>query len=145
MARNKILLLSDPPPAIHEDLGAGEVITPGHLLKRSSTDTWVKNTANADDVLTAVALERADLGQDISDNYAVADVVKAAVLVPGNRAYMFVASGDNVAKGDAMTGNNAGLLTKVGVADGNRLFVALESVDATAGAVAGTRIRVERI
>jgi hypothetical protein len=91
-----------------------------------------------------VALERSELGKDIDDDYAIGDYVKAATLAPGDRAYMLLASGVNVAKGAYLTGDTAGLLTSTNVAAGVRLARALESVDTSGSApVAGTRIRVE--
>lgn len=145
MARNVILLKNQPQCSIEENDVADEAIIPGHLLKITATGV-AKNTANADDVVRRVALERDELGKGIDTAYAIGDCVKTATLVPGNHAYLFLASGQNAAKGDYLTGDNAGLLTKTGVADGVRLFQALESVDTSGSApVAGTRIRVEAV
>lgn len=144
MARNKIVLKSDPQPKISEDLTAAEAVIPGHWLKHNSGGTCSKNTSNADDVPLLVAVERDELNGGIDDAYAIGDCVKIVHGVPGNHLYMFLASGENIAEGAMLTGNNAGLLSATGVADGVRMVQALEAVNTTGSApVAGTRIRVE--
>lgn len=149
MARSKIVLNGT--PEIKEDEVADAAIIPGHLLLRTATGV-VKNTANAANVEKLVAVERDEFGTSthntntIDNAYAAGDAVKVAALYGGCRAYMFLASGDNVAKGAFLTGNNAGLLTATGVSATVRSFVALEAVDASGSApVAGTRIRVEAL
>lgn len=142
MARNKILLKGS--PIKDESFAAGEAITPGHLINLNSSGQWVKNTANADDVAPTFALEREEMGKEIEDAYASGDVVKAATMFGGCRVYAWLASGQNAAIGDYLTGNNAGLMTKTGVVDGVRLARAIEAVDATAAdPTTGARIRIE--
>jgi len=158
MARKKIVLLGD--PIINEEEVALEALVPGHLLELTATGVQ-KNTDDAANVAVAVALERDELGKEIGPTgtglgqtgaagpagaaeYAIGDTVKVGTFAPGMRAYMFLASGQNVAKGAYLTGTTTGLLTATGVTASVRLARALEAVNASGSApVAGTRIRVE--
>jgi hypothetical protein len=137
MARRKIVLKGD--PIVNEDDAALEAITPGHLIEITSTGVQ-KNTDDAANVAAAFALERDELGKDIDVAYAIGDVVKVATFKPGERAYAFLASGQNVAKGAYLTGTTTGLLTAGSVSASVRLARALEAVNSTNDA---TRIRVE--
>ena len=141
MARNVIKLKGD--PTFNEEESALEAIIPGHLVMITSTGVQ-KNTANAANVAPAFAMERSELGLGIDDAYAIGDKVLVGTFKPGERVYALLASGQNVANGAYLTGNNAGLLTATGVAADLRLARALEAVDTSGSApVAGTRIRVE--
>jgi len=141
MARSVITLMGD--PIKNEDNPALEALTPGHLVMLTSTGAQ-KNTASAANVAPAFVLERDEMGGDIADTYAIGDYVKIGVFKPGERVYAWLASGQNAAIGDYLTGDNAGLLTKASVAAGIRLARAIEAVNTSGSApVAGTRIRVE--
>lgn len=141
MARKVITLLGD--PHVNEESAAVEALTPGHLVMLVSTGVQ-KNTANAANVAAAFVLERDEMGKDIDDAYAIGDKVKVGVFKPGERVYAFLASGQNVAAGDYLTGDTAGLLTATGVTAALRLARALEAKNTSGSApVAGTRIRVE--
>lgn len=138
MARRVIILKGD--PVIHEDEVAVSAITPGHLLELTPTGVQ-PNSDDAANVVPAFALERDEVGRDIDQPYAVGDVVKVGVFSAGHRAYAFLASGQNVAKGAYLTGNTAGELTSASVSATVRTARALEAVDNSAGA--NPRIRVE--
>ena len=141
MARNVIVLKGC--PEVNEEKVALAAIIPGHLVEYTSSGVQLQ-TDDAANVSPMFAMERDELGDDIDEAYAIGDVVKVAHCAPGNRVYAFVASGQNVAEGDYLTGTTAGLLTKTSVAAGVRLARALEAVNTTGSApVAGTRIRVE--
>ncbi len=142
MARRKIILKGQPAESDGE-FAALEALTPGHLAELTATGVQ-KNTDDAANVAVMVVLEREELGKDIDDAYAIGDYVKWATLKPGDRAYMFLASGQNVARGAYLTGTTTGLLTATGVTAGVRLARALEALNLSGSApVAGTRIRVE--
>jgi hypothetical protein len=149
MARTKIILRGD--PIINEEEKALEALIPGHLVMLTSTGLQ-KNTANAANVARAFALEREEIGKGLGSfvstagaaAYAIGDYVKIGVFAGGMRVYAFLASGQNVAKGDYLTTDNAGLVTKTAVAATIRVARALEAVDTSGSApVAGTRIRIE--
>jgi hypothetical protein len=137
MARRKINLLGD--PQIDEQEKALEVFTPGHLLMLVPTGVQ-KNTAAAANVAPSFALERDELGKDIDAAYAIDDYAKVGTFKPGDRVYPFLASGQNVAKGDYLTTTATGLLTASGVTASLRIARALEAVNSVADT---TRIRVE--
>ncbi len=140
MARKCIALMGGP-PVIEEEEKATAALTPGHLLMFTGTGTnagVAKNTANNANVSRMFALERVELGKGIDDAYASGERVKIGHFWPGQRVYAFLASGQNVAKGDYLTGDNAGQLTAA--SSNPRLAQAVEAVDASAAAA---RIRVQ--
>jgi len=140
MARNKIVLMGD--PIVTEEEIAIEAITPGHVVMHNGSTGLIKNTGNAANVAFQLALERDELGKEIDVAYAINDVVKVATFAPGMRAYPFIPSGQNVAKGAYLTTDNAGRLTTASVAAGIRVARALEAVNNSAGP-GDARIRVE--
>jgi hypothetical protein len=142
MARKVIVLFGD--PRYNEEDAAAEAIIPGHLVTYDGSGNLIKNTTAAV-VSPAFALERDEMGDDIDTPYAIGDTVKVGVFHKGLRAYVWLASGQNVAKGDYLApSTTAGLLTKAGVTTTLRIARALEAVDTSGSApVAGTRIRVE--
>lgn len=125
-------------PVYNEDGAAGEVITPGMLVKGVTTVTK-QSTADAR-CAVAVALEREEMGLSIDDTYAVDDTVKVGVYKAGGRFLGWLASGQNVAEGALLAPNAAGLL-KAGAATA-AVARALEAIDASSG---DTRIRVEAL
>jgi hypothetical protein len=135
MARKVIALKGV--PEINEEEVALEAITPGQLLMYG-TGGVQKNTENDKDVSHMFALEREELSNGIDVAYAINDVVKVGVFNPGQRVYAWLASGQNVAKGDYLTGNATGLLTAAST--NPRIAQALEAVNATTGTA---RIRVQ--
>jgi len=141
MARTVIILKGD--PIINEEATATEAIIPGHLTEYTSAGTLQKNTQVANQSVM-VALERDELGKDIDQAYAALDVVKHAVLKPGDRFYGWLASGHNVALGDYLAPQTGGLMGKTSVSTTLRIAQALEAVNTSGSApVAGTRIRVQ--
>jgi len=141
MARKVIILNGD--PLIKEELTATEAIIPGHLIEFASASSAQKNTQVANQSVM-VALERDELGKGIDDAYAASDVLKHAVLKPGDRFYGWLASGHNVAAGDFLAPQSGGLMGKTSVSTTLRVAQALEAVNTSGSApVAGTRIRVQ--
>jgi hypothetical protein len=138
MARNVVVLRGD--PITNEEWAATEAITPGHLLEMASATTCKKNTKDAEHIPFTVALEREELGNEITDAYASGDYVKAATLAPGDRAYALIPSGQNISAGGFLEADDGGRL--VTIASGTRLARALEAVNNAAGP-GDARIRVE--
>lgn len=139
MARKVITLKGD--PIVSEEFTADEALTPGHLLELTATGVK-KQTDDAANVARLVALERDELGKEIGDAYASGDVVKVGSFAPGMRAYMFIPSGQNLARGGYLTSDTAGRLTATGVVAGVRIAMAVEAVNNSAGP-GDARIRVE--
>lgn len=137
MARRVIALLGC--PEVDEQESALDAITPGDLIELTTTG-FRKNTADGEVVAAIFGLERDELGRDIDQPYAIGDKVKAGSFDPGDRVYAFLASGENVTKGQYLTGSTvAGALAASGGAT-DRVALALESVNSVADT---TRIRAQ--
>lgn len=141
---------------------ANGTITPGDLLARDSVNTSGANDSfevtrhSTDDEKTApiVALEYAKTGRGIGDDYSDGDDLEYIAAESGDRLFMWVAGGSNLATasnanisvgdtlGSGANGDNGAL--RSGVTAGNEMFEALEAVDnSSSGSKA--RIRVEVI
>ena len=146
MAR-KVITLKGVPMINEEDVAADSAdLIPGHLVEWDGSGDLIKQTSAVANQSVMVALERDELGKDIDVVYADGDVVKVGVFKPGERVYMWLASGNDVSKGDYLLGDASadGLLSKTGVLSTLRIAQALEAVDTSGSApVAGTRIRVQ--
>lgn len=130
----------DDRPIIVNDLAAAAAITPGHLIERdhvTGVHRWKLATADIAGP-PAVALDQPELNLGVSDNYAIGDLVKAAILRKGEVAWMLIASGQTVETGDLLGSAGSGTL-KTGATVAR--FSALENKTA----VALTRIRVEAL
>lgn len=110
MARRVIVLLGT--PVLNEDDAAAEAITPGHLVTFDGSGNLIKHNQAGKNAARTFALERDEMGQDIDDAYGVGDQVKVGSFGPGDRVYAFIASGQNLAKGDFMESDGAGRLRK---------------------------------
>lgn len=127
------------------DMAAKEAITPGHLVERVNTAgvwRWQKNTnttaAKASEA--AVATDQAMLNKGVDDDYVIGDLMEVSILHKGASAWMFIASGQNIAYGDKL--ESAGNGTLRAYSSGAVLFVALET---KANVTKLTRIRVEAV
>lgn len=147
----KKIVLKSPYSRYDEAIGSG-VITPGHLLARTSAarndlglDTVVKHATLGGAAERMFAIEDALQGNTIDDDYASGDVVRLHHALPGDEIYAFLSDGEDVAAGDNLESNGDGTLKK---ATGTNLetghiAVAMEDVDLTTGtATADGRIRV---
>ncbi len=88
-------------PVVDEQFDAGEAITPGHLID-FNTDTpaeWVKHAGAGLNASPTFALERDELGKEISVAYAENDRVKAGFFNSGDVVNALVASGQTLAVG----------------------------------------------
>lgn len=130
----------DDRPVIVNDLAAAATITPGHLIERDDVGNVIRWKLATADIAgpPAVALDQPELNLGVNDNYAVGDLVKAAILRKGEAAWMLIASGQNIGAGDLLGSAGNGTL-KSGATVAR--FSALESKNA----VALTRIRVEAL
>lgn len=118
---------------------AGGTITPGMLVKTTSTDTLVAHATAGGAALRAFAVENDLVGKEITDNYVANDFVQAEIMDSGNEIYGFiVASGTAVVIGDLMESAGDGSLRKL--ASGVALAVAMEAVDNSGG---GTMARIK--
>lgn len=137
--RRVIVLLGQ--PIYNEDGVASEAITPGMLVQ--GVTSIAKHATSGEDTSHAFACERDEMGKDIDEAYAVGDTVKVAVLAPGDRAYGFLASGQNVAADANLMSAGTGYFT-AHTGSNKVLARALEAVNNTAGPGAA-RIRLEMV
>lgn len=138
MAKLTVILLGNELVTQNEDNAAAEAITPGHLINYDSNGDWVKHATAGGATIARFALEREELGQDMNDDYAIRDTVKAGLCPAGVRVNAIIASGQNITKGNFLESAGNGTLRVL--AAGTRLAQALESVNANTGAA---RLRVE--
>jgi len=137
----KTILLKGNP--IRKEGAAGGAITPGHLLKRTSTGTFVVHDSADAAVAKAFALEADLIGNGIDDAYAADDQVQVAYCRPGDEIYALLpAAAGAVVVGNFLQSNGNGCLKML--AGGTPIAVALEAVDNSGGATPA-RIKVEVI
>lgn len=112
---------------------AAGAITPGHLVKLGSGNTFtVQNTANAK-VPTVFALENELIGLGIDDNYASGDNVQAEHMYPGMQVNALVAaSAAALVIGDLVEQSTDGTVRKL--VTGTPLGMVLVAIDNSAGA-----------
>lgn len=123
------------------DLAASEALTPGFGVERFNAAGVIRWRVAPADVANppAVVTPAHMLNKGVDDVYAINDLVEVSILHKGAAAWMFIASGQNVAAGDVL--GNAGdgtLKTGATVA----LYSALEN---KANVTVRTRIRVEAL
>ena len=125
------------------DLACSEVLTPGHLLERSNNGGIIrmkKHATAAGGGPALVCTEHSMANKGVDDTYAINDLVEASVLAPGATAWMFIASGQNIAAGNKLESAGDGTLRIFG--SGVVLFTASENKP---NVVVQTRIRVEAV
>jgi hypothetical protein len=146
MARVVIALLGT--PIYTEEDRAAEAITPGHLIDFDASGNLVKHAGAGLNAAPMFALERDELGDDITTAYAASDIVKVGHFHKGQRVYALIASGQNISKGEYLESDGAGRLrdqtTDAATDDTQRVSTvarAIEAVDNSAGP-GDARIRV---
>ncbi len=133
MARTVITLKGK--PFIDEEAVSSEAITPGMLITGGAT---VAKHATNNGPGRRYALERDELGKEISVDYDSGDTVKAGSFSPGMRVYAWVASGQTITRDDYLGSAGNGTLKAWG--SGPYIARALE----TLGAITVlTRLRAE--
>lgn len=121
---------------------ASEAITPGHLIdsfNNAGVHRYRKHTPTSVAVAPTVALDQPMLNRGVDDAYGIGDLVDAAVLHKGAKAWMLIASGQTIVHGNKLESAGDGTL-KIFSA-GVVLFKALENKTATAL----TRLMVEAV
>lgn len=124
---------------------ASAAVTPGTLLTEAATTIAENGTAaRTGNFLKAVAIENPyaplPTASPLTQDYATGDIVRFIYPVAGDRVYMWLKSGQNVAYGAALETATAGELQAV--TTGAAICVADEAVNASGGAL---RIRVRFI
>ena len=138
---NTIYLKGDEP--VQEAL-AGGTITPGMLIERTSTGTFLAHASAEGNAYALFALENDVVGKNIDTDYASGDSTYAVRAERGDQIYALADATVAITAGDELVSNGNGYLKKVtsaAVAVGNlRRVVAL----ALEGKASGTgRLKVE--
>jgi len=124
---------------------AAEAITPGMLIKLTSSDTVQKHNQVGGPVIPPMfALEDELRGKGVADAYASADQVQCWVACRGEVVQARLADGDTVAIGDAVASNGDGYLKKHGTssvaAEEGIVGIALEALDRSSSSGADTNV-----
>lgn len=142
MAPRTVVLKGDP---LRKEGVAGGAITPGHLVKWSSGELVVHASVGGF-AQKMVAIEEDFAGRDIDDAYADGDTVQYVVPRPGDELYMWLGTGNDVAKGYPLGSGGDGTLDLLAIDKdtvvGALVGFALEAIDNDPG-TAAVRIRVE--
>lgn len=118
---------------------AASAVTPGMLVKRTSAGVAAQSAAGGY-VPKAFALENDLVGDDIDDAYDADDTVQIGIFGAGCEVYAFLAYGENVVIGDALSAAAGGALQKQAGTEPTIAF-ALEAVNNNAAGL--DRIKVE--
>lgn len=143
MASKVIALRGD--PIVDEALLAVAAITPGYLIEVAS-GKWQKHGTAAKNAAAIFALERDELGKEITEDYAINDYVKAGHFAPGMRVNALIASGQNLTIGTYLESAGDGTLrtltTDSATDDTQRVSVVAMSVEDSGAVVVETRHKV---
>ncbi len=144
MAEKTIALLGL--PVQMEDFQATAAITPGELLDFSA-GKWIAHAGAGLNAVPTFALERDELGNGITVDYAADDYVKSGTFHTGQHVLGFIASGQDLSIGDYVESDGSGGLRALGTDaatdDTQRESVVARALEASGAVVARTRIRFE--
>jgi hypothetical protein len=137
-ATRRVIALLGTPIVLDED-EAAEAITPGHLVEYSGGNL-IKHATAAGKAARNFALERDEMGKDIDTAYAIGDQVKVGAFHQGQRVLVWIASGQNITKGNYLESAGDGTLRAMG--SGVPLAQAVENNNNAAGP-GDSRLRVQ--
>ena len=100
-----IVLKGDP---LQEERKASVAITPGMLCEIDSSGNVKPHATAGGDAYGLIAIENSLEGEEISDGYAIGDMVQLVTLRPGDEFYALVADTNNIAIGDKLCSNGDG-------------------------------------
>lgn len=138
MAKLTIKLLGE--PIQNEDDKAAEAITPGHLVDFNGAGNLIKHATAGQHCAKTFAMEREEMGAGINVDYAIGDTVKVGHFKSGDRVLAFIASGQNLVKGNRLESAGNGTLRVL--ASGTPIA---RSLDTTGAVTVLTRLRAEMI
>jgi hypothetical protein len=125
-------------PIIDESLKASEAIKPGHLVDFASATTVQKSTHNGTAVARRFALDRPELGNEVTTAYDINDRVKIGAFHVGSQVAAFISSGDSVAPGTMLESSGNGKLETL--SSGIACAMSLETKVATADTLIAVEI-----
>ena len=99
-------------PQLQKELKATAVaITPGMLIERTSTaDQCQAHSSAGQNAVRMFAIEDANQGKEISDNYAVSARIQVGIFNAGDEVVALLADGENAAIGSFLESNGDGYL-----------------------------------
>ncbi len=135
---------------IRKEDAAGGVITPGHLIEKTSTGTVVVHANAGLNAMNLYAVENDLLGKGIDDDYASGDNVLYEAMPPGSEVYALVIDGTAAILQAAFLESDGAGGVQTAIADAatdtaqrNAIIgQALEAIDNSGGG-APVRIRLE--
>lgn len=95
-----------------EEVAAASAILPGMVIARGASGMAAHATAGGNVAPVIVALEDSLQGNDKDDAYAAADLVRCWTPAPGDKGYLILSDGENVAIGDALESAGNGYVNK---------------------------------
>lgn len=138
MAKNKIQIKSY--LGIRDEKVPAAAITPGHLIERTSADKVQKHSTAGGQVFPMFALENAEEGDGITDDYGTSDVCQCWIPTRGDRVYAHISSSsEDIARGNFLESAGDGTLRKYdiassgGVIEGDAVIVGVAVEAITAG------------
>lgn len=126
---------------VTHEADAAVALTPGEMVTFDSSGDFALPAAG--DTLKLFVIEDDLQGNEISDDYAIGNNVRAVVPQPGSIVYAILTDGQNVPIGRELEVDANGTLITIG--SNEAIAIALEAVDASdsaATAVVSRRIRV---
>jgi len=97
---------------IREEMIAEATITPGMLVEMTSAEKVQVHSSGGQNAVAMVALEDELQGNGIDDDYSADDPVQVWIPRRGDQAYMWLADGESVTKGDFLESDGNGHLQK---------------------------------
>ena len=98
-------------PLLQKELTATAVaITPGFLVERTSAGTVQAHSNAGQNAVRMFAIEDANQGKEISDNYAVSAKIQVGIFNAGDEVVALLADGENAAIGSFLESNGDGYL-----------------------------------
>lgn len=93
-------------------LAVSEAVTPGHLVERFNNGGIIRWRKATTDIAgeAAVVTNQSMLNLGVDTAYAAGDLAEVSILHKGAWAWMFIASGQNVAAGDLLGSAGGGTL-----------------------------------
>lgn len=116
---------------VQEEMVAAAALFPGHLIEENTNGKVQKHDSAAGVALAMFAIEDALQGKEISEAYAIDDVVRAWIPQRGDIVNAVLADGENVSVGDFLESAGDGALQSVTV-DSAIVAQATEALDLSA-------------
>lgn len=121
-----------------EERAAGEIISPGMLVIKNSSNTFDMRDIADITAPIAVALTAPERGKSIGNAYAVGETVRVGYPADGALFNVLLAASQTVTIGDALEAADDGLVVE---STGITLFIAEEAVTTGVGVTALCRVR----